>query len=54
MKETEKCKNGEHFIKIWFCKEEPVNKSYFLGVCLMCGLTMTVPVDKIEEAFQHV
>ena len=54
MNEKPKCEDGEHFIKVWFCEEKPINKSYYLGVCMLCGLTMTLPVDKIEEVFQHV
>lgn len=49
------CKNGEgHDIKVWFLKEEPITESYYMGVCMKCGLTMILHVNKIEEAFQHV
>lgn len=42
--------NGEHDLRVYFC-EEPNDESYFMGVCLRCGLTMELPVKQIEEIF---
>ena len=41
---------GEHELQVYLC-EEPEGNSYFLGVCLKCGLTIELPVRQIEEVF---
>lgn len=41
---------GEHDLQVYFCKEDDGNH-YFLGVCLLCGLTMELPIKQIEEIF---
>lgn len=54
MCKEQKCEDGGHLVKVWLLNEEPKENSSFLGVCMKCGLTMTLPVTKIEEAFQNV
>lgn len=43
--------SGAHNFDVYFCEEKPLKDSYWLGICLDCGLTVEVPIKDIEEVF---
>ena len=47
------CKEGEHLMKVWLCEEKPKENSYYMGVCMSCGLTEVLHVKQLEEIFSN-
>lgn len=51
---TEQCRDEGHKMEVYFCKEDPIQNSSFLGVCMRCGFCTELPVKTIEEVFNGI